>query len=65
METKKEIIENLIRAGHVSLDQVLVLLSSDKPPVVKFTPIYPPAWPCEPIRPYYGDEHHVICKRSM
>ncbi len=73
MKTKKELIENLIREGHIGLDEALILLETEKEyisvpyqfqplPYVPFEihPLTIPVYP-EPMRPFYGDRYKITC----
>jgi len=63
MKTKKEIIENLIREGHIGLDEALILLEKETvyvPYQQQNYPAYP--YPAYPIEPYYGDKYIITFK---
>ena len=51
MKIKKEIIENLIRLGHIGLEEALVLLETEKE--VVYIPSKQPLPYTHPITPYY------------
>jgi len=60
METKNEILERLIREGHLKLDEALVLLDKDIPHLAN--PLLPWLYPSQPLEPYYGDGFKIVCK---
>lgn len=60
METKNEILERLIREGHLKLDEALVLLEKESVPQLT-NPLLPWLYPPHPLEPYYGDGFKVTC----
>lgn len=65
METKNEIIERLIREGHLKLNEALVLLEREPmPQIFREYPYLPGNYPPQPLEPYYGDGFKVICNTA-
>jgi hypothetical protein len=64
MKNKKEIIENLIRDGHIGLDEALVLLETEKETIcIKNNRLYPMLPSLDDlIKSYYGDRFMGNCK---
>jgi len=63
MRTKKEIVTELVEKGHVTFDEALTLLETEKETVYipNIPPIYPYYPPPYPIEPYYGDGYKITC----